>query len=105
MAHLSSSEHSGHGAATPRLYFMVYLALMALLVLTVLISLLDIGVLGVVVALSIAVVKAVLVVLYFMHLRYTSRLTWLFAAAGFAWLAILMVLLMSDYLSRSWLTG
>ena len=84
---------------------MVYLALMALLVLTILVSLLDVGALGLVLALSIAVVKAVLVILYFMHLRYTSPLTWLFAAAGFAWLAILMVLLMSDYLSRSWHTG
>jgi len=104
MTHPSSSEHPEHGA-TPRLYFMVYLALMALLVLTILVSLLDVGALGLVLALSIAVVKAVLVILYFMHLRYTSPLTWLFAAAGFAWLAILMVLLMSDYLSRSWHTG
>jgi cytochrome c oxidase subunit 4 len=45
-----------------------------------------------------------IVILYFMHLRYSSRLTWVVAGAGFFWLFILMALTMSDYLTRAWLS-
>lgn len=55
-----------------------------------------------VVALTIAVIKATLVVLYFMHVRYSTRLIWVVVVAGFFWLGILFVLTMSDYLSRNW---
>jgi cytochrome c oxidase subunit 4 len=55
-----------------------------------------------VVALTIAVIKATLVVLYFMHVRYSARLIWVVVVAGFFWLGILFVLTMSDYLSRPW---
>jgi cytochrome c oxidase subunit 4 len=55
-----------------------------------------------VVALTIAVIKATLVVLYFMHVRYSTRLIWVVVVAGFFWLGILFVLTMSDYLSRDW---
>jgi cytochrome c oxidase subunit 4 len=44
----------------------------------------------------------VLVLLYFMHLRYSSKLTWLFAGAGFVWLLIMIGLMMTDYISRGW---
>ena len=57
-----------------------------------------------VVALAIAVTKAMLVVLYFMHVRYSSRLTWVVVAGGFLWLLIMIGLTMSDYLSRGMLT-
>ena len=53
------------------------------------------------IALSIAVVKGLLVVLFFMHIRYGSRLSWVFAAAGFVWLGIMLTLTMSDYLTRN----
>jgi cytochrome c oxidase subunit 4 len=91
-----------HHSPSPNVYYLVYLVLMSLLVLTVLVAGLALGPWSVVIALLIAVVKAVLVILYFMHVRYSSRLTWLFAAAGFVWLGIMFVLLMSDYLSRGW---
>jgi cytochrome c oxidase subunit 4 len=52
------------------------------------------------VALAIAGSKAVLIMLYFMHLRYSNRLTSVFAVAGFLWLAILIALCLSDYLTR-----
>jgi len=65
---------------------------------------LDLGLLNVVVALTIAVIKATLVVLYFMHVRWSSRLTWVFVCAGFFWLAIMVALTLSDYLTRGWLT-
>ena len=95
-------EMSHHGGPPLRSYYMVYGALLVLLVLTVAVAELHLGGFGVVLALLIAVAKAVLVLLYFMHLRYSSRLTWLFAGAGFVWLLILLVFLMADYLSRGW---
>ena len=64
---------------------------------------LDLGLWRIVLAVTIAAVKALLVILYFMHARYSSRLIWLFAGVGFAWLGIMIVLTMSDYLSRGWL--
>ncbi len=58
---------------------------------------------GPIVALAIAVTKASLVVLFFMHVRYSTPLTWLVVASGFVWLAILLALAFADYLSRGWL--
>jgi cytochrome c oxidase subunit 4 len=52
------------------------------------------------VALAIAIIKMVLVILVFMHVKYSSRLTWLFAAAGFIWLVIMVDLTMSDFMTR-----
>lgn len=85
-----------------RTYYAVFGALLVLLVLTVAVAKIDLGPLNPVVAMTVAVAKAVLIVLYFMHVRYESSLTRLFAAAGFLWLAILLSLTMSDYLSRGW---
>jgi len=90
-----------HGS--PQTYLVVYVALMGLLLLTVFASSWGLGATwGLVVALSIAVTKALLVILYFMHVRGSSRVTWLFVAAGFVWLAILLGLVIVDYLTRSW---
>jgi cytochrome c oxidase subunit IV len=91
-----------HSSPSLRVYYLVYGALLVLLVLTVVVGVLDLGALGLILALTIAVVKALLVILYFMHVRYSSRMTWTFAAAGFVWLAILLLLLMTDYLTRGW---
>ena len=55
------------------------------------------------VAMLIAACKALLVILFFMHVRYSSRLTWVFVAAGFFWLMILFALTLADVLSRRWL--
>ncbi len=87
---------------TTRIYWRVFAALMLLLMATVAVAYVDLGPLSAAVALTIAVVKALLVILYFMHVRYSSRLTWLFAGTGFIWLAILALLTLSDYLSRAW---
>jgi cytochrome c oxidase subunit 4 len=83
-------------------YFMVFGALMVLTAVTVAVAFVDLGFLNIVVAMSIAVTKAVLVILFFMHLRYGSHLTWIWAGASFFWLAILLSLTVSDYLSRGW---
>lgn len=85
-----------------RIYSAIFFTLMVLTAITVAVAFYDLGFLNTVVALLIACVKATLVVLFFMHVRYSSRLTWVFVVAGLFWLIILLVFLMSDYLSRSW---
>ena len=91
-----------HELTPLRTYFIIYLILLALLALTVAIAYVDLGPWGIVVALIIAIVKALLVMFYFMHLRSTNPLVWLFAGAGFVWLGILFFYSISDYLSRGW---
>lgn len=83
------------------LYVRVAVALLALFLLTVGAAFIDLGPYNIVVALTIAVTKAVLVILYFMHVRYSPRVTWVVTAAGFFWLAIMIGLTLSDFLSRS----
>ncbi len=89
---------------SPRVYFVIFTALAVLTVVTWSVAKIDLRILNVIVALTIAVIKATLVVLYFMHVRYSSRLTWVFVCAGFFWLAILVALTLSDYETRGWLT-
>ncbi|HYR77230.1 MAG TPA: cytochrome C oxidase subunit IV family protein [Pyrinomonadaceae bacterium] len=94
------SEH----VVYPRVYVTIFLVLLVGTSLTVLAAFQDFpGPLNAVVALTIAVVKGTLVVLYFMHVRYSSRLIWLVIAAALFWLAIMFALTISDYSTRSWL--
>src|SRR5947208_2076914 len=60
----------------------------------------NLGFLNIYIALTIATCKALIVVLYFMHVRYSPRLTWIFAGAGIFWLMIMFVLMISDYATR-----
>jgi cytochrome c oxidase subunit IV len=92
----------GHHIVTPRVYLTIFALLMVLTAVTTAIAYIDLGPLNPVIALSIAIFKATLVVLYFMHVRYGTRLVWVAAAAGFFWLHILLVTLV-DYLTRGWL--
>jgi cytochrome c oxidase subunit IV len=87
-----------------KIYVMIFLALMAGTALTIWAGVHDFpGQLNVIIALTIAVVKATLVVLYFMHVRYSSRLIWVVFTSALFWLAILFALTLSDYWTRSWL--
>lgn len=83
-----------------RTYLWVFLALMVLTLITVVVAFLHLGPLNDIAALTIAVTKACLVVLYFMHVRYSSPLTKLVVIAGVVWLVILIGLTLSDYLTR-----
>jgi cytochrome c oxidase subunit 4 len=87
------------------MYYMVFGALIVGTVLTVAAAKVDMGALNNVVMLAIACTKASLVILFFMHVRWSSRLTWVVAMAGFFWLLILFGIGMSDYLSRGWVPG
>jgi cytochrome c oxidase subunit 4 len=84
-------------------YYAIFAALLGGTALTVWVSFLDLGPMNTVVAITIAVVKALLVVLYFMHVKYSSRLTWVFAAAGFVWLALMIGLTIADFDTRGWI--
>jgi cytochrome c oxidase subunit 4 len=87
-----------------RIYVTIFLALLAGTTLTVWAGLHDFpGKLNVIIALTIAVIKATLVVLYFMHVRYSSRLIWVVFTSALFWLVILFALTFSDYWTRCWL--
>jgi cytochrome c oxidase subunit 4 len=92
---------SGH-ISPLKIYFGVFGALMVLTAITVIVAYVDLGEMNKVVALGIASLKATLVVLYFMHVRYASRMTKMVVMAGFFFLAILLTLTMVDYGSRGW---
>jgi cytochrome c oxidase subunit IV len=94
-------EHAEHKSDSLAVYLLIYGLLMALLVATVSAASVDLGRWNVVIALLIAVVKAMLVILFFMHVRHSSRLTWIFVAAAFFWLCLLLGLTMTDYASRT----
>jgi cytochrome c oxidase subunit 4 len=94
-------EHSATQHVSLGTYIVVFIALMVLLVVTVWAAFyIRFG--GILVALFIAIIKAGLVVLYFMHVKYASRLTKIFVSAAFLWLAIFFALTFSDYLTRAW---
>jgi cytochrome c oxidase subunit 4 len=93
------SEH----VVPPRVYFAVFAALIVLTATTTAISFLDLGPWNTVVALGIAFLKATLVVLFFMHVKYSPRLTQIVIAGGLFWLAILLALTLSDFMTRGWL--
>ena len=86
-----------------RVYFVIFFVLMILTATTVWVAFFDLGAWNDVVALGIASSKGMLVILYFMHVRYSSRLTWIFASVGFLFLIILLAFTMSDVLTRDWI--
>ena len=85
-----------------RTYFFNGVALLALLALTIAAAYVDLGPFNTLAAMMIALMKAALIVLFFMHLRYSKPLTWVFAGAGFFWLGIMLALALADYLTRGW---
>jgi cytochrome c oxidase subunit 4 len=93
--------HSGHTHPSVGLYLAVFGALMALTAITVAVAFVNLGVLNNVVALVIAGIKTTLVVLFFMHVHYASRVTKIFAVAGFFWLAIMITFTVSDMQART----
>ena len=98
------TRHATHVHVVPvRVYVTVFGTLLALTALTTAAAFVDLGPFNNVVALGIAACKASLVVLFFMHVRYSSKLIGLAVVAGLAWLAILVVLSLSDYWTRDWL--
>jgi cytochrome c oxidase subunit 4 len=89
--------------ARPKTLVWTFLALVALTILTIGVAYIHLGPLNNLIAAAIAGAKATLVVLFFMNVKYSSRLTWAFALAGFCWLALLLGLSVTDYFTRGWI--
>jgi len=85
-----------------KIYFRVFAALLVGTALTVFVATKDLGRMNDVVAITVAVTKMMLVLLFFMHVRYSSRLIWVIVASMFFWLLILLLLTLTDYSSRGW---
>ena len=87
-----------------KVYFITYAILMACTLLTWRVAYIDLGLLNTVAAVAIAVFKMVLVILFFMHVRYSPHRTWLVVVGAFFWLGIMLVVTFGDYLTRGWKT-
>src|SRR5512140_1862831 len=98
----SAGPHAVHHVVPVRVYLAIFAALMVLTVTTVVVAGFDFGPYNLIVALGIAIAKASLVVLYFMHARYSPRLTGVVIAAALAFFVILAFLTFTDYYSRPW---
>jgi len=110
------AEHEEH-IVSPVIYVVVLVLLMLLLTLTLVAAFVDLDKViagerhggtaywNMIAAILIAICKAALIILFFMHVKYGSRVTWAFAAAGFVWLGIMMTLSMSDYFTRNYPAG
>lgn len=95
------SEH----IVSVKVYLAIFLALLVGTALTVVAAFFDFPWrLNTIVALTIATIKATLVVLYFMHVRYSTRLVWVIVASALFWMGILFAFTFSDYLTREWLS-
>ena len=102
-SHMDHQPHAPeHHIASLGMYFGVFFALLILTVVTVAVSRVDLGAMNTLVAMAVAVVKAALVILFFMHVIQSTRLTWVVILAAVLWLAVLFVLTFADYLTRGW---
>jgi cytochrome c oxidase subunit IV len=95
-------EHADHQIITPATYAIVFVTLLAFTGITVGAAYIDLGIFNPVVALAIASFKAVVVILFFMHVKYQSKLIKLTVGAGFFTFFVLITMTMSDYVSRAW---
>ena len=92
-----------HSIDSVKTYVAVFVALICATVLTTAVAFVDLGAFSVVVALAIAVCKMLLVALFFMHVRHSTALTKLVLVAALLWLAILILVTLSDFHTRGWI--
>jgi cytochrome c oxidase subunit 4 len=96
-------DHSEHHIVPKRIYFAVFFTLIVMTWVTAWVSTIDLGRLNIFVALSIAIFKASLVILFFMHVKYGSKLTKMTVLAGIYWLILLLFIAMLDLWTRTWM--
>lgn len=101
-SNVTNPEHAEHHLVTPLQYCYVFATLLVGTALTVGAAFIDMGVLNPIVALGIACFKAVIVILFFMHVAYQTRLIKVTIGAGFFIFLVMITMTMTDYLSRSW---
>ncbi len=92
------SEH----IVSPKIYVGVFLALAIFTITTYSVAMIDLGPFNALVAIVIAMIKSMLVILFFMHVKYSPKMTKVTIFAGFCFLLILLTLSMTDYISRPW---
>ena len=99
---MSEPVQHEHHIVGPKTYLLILCALLVLTATTTGAAFINMGVFSPIVALGIACIKAVLVILFFMHIRYSSRVMMLTVCAGFFTFLVLITMTLSDYISRSW---
>ena len=93
-------EHGGEHIVSPKLYVLIWITLLILTGVTTGVAFLNFGIFNPIIALLIAFTKASLVVLFFMHVKYSNRMIALVVGCGLFFLSILIVLSCSDYITR-----
>jgi cytochrome c oxidase subunit 4 len=101
-SNVTNPEHAEHHIVTPLTYTIVFAILLVFTGLTVVAAYVDLGIFNPIVALAIASTKAVIVILFFMHVKYQSKLIKMTVGAGFFTFAALITMTLSDYISRAW---
>ena len=101
-ANVTNPEHGEHHVVTPKTYILVFVTLLAFTAITVAAAFVNLGILNPMIALGIACTKAVIVILFFMHVFFQSKLIKMTVAAGFFTFMILITMTLSDYISRAW---
>jgi cytochrome c oxidase subunit 4 len=101
-ANITNPEHGEHHIVSPVQYAMVFGTLLLFTALTVVAANIDLGVFNPIIALAIASFKAVIVILFFMHVKYQSNLIKMTVGAGFFTFLVLITMTLSDYMSRAW---
>ena len=102
MSDQKEMEEAQHHVVSPVTYLIVFGALLVFTGLTVGASFIEMGVFNPIAAIAIACIKAVIVVLFFMHVKYTTKLTKLTVASGFFTFLVLIFMTLIDYFSRAW---
>jgi cytochrome c oxidase subunit 4 len=97
------AQHAQHHVLPLHIYWGVFLALVVGTIGTVWVATFDLGPWNTPIALGIAITKGLLVILFFMPVKYSTKLTWIFVGAGFVWFLIMVCITMADFVSRSWL--
>jgi cytochrome c oxidase subunit IV len=101
-AGITNPEHAEHHIVTPLQYSFVFITLLIGTAITVVAANIDLGVFNPIIALGIASFKAVVVILFFMHVKYQSNLIKMTVGAGFFTFLVLITMTLSDYMSRAW---
>jgi|SRR4051794_32668834 cytochrome c oxidase subunit 4 len=101
-ANITNPEHAEHHIVGPKTYGIIFVTLLTLTGITVAAAFVNLGILNPIVALAIASTKAVIVILFFMHVFYQSKLVKMTVAAGFFTFLVLITMTLTDYISRAW---
>ncbi len=101
-ANVTNPEHAEHHIVTPATYIMVFATLLVGTAITVGAAYIDLGIFNPIVALAIACTKAVIVILFFMHVKYQTKLIKMTVGAGFFTFLVLITMTLTDYMSRAW---